>query len=279
MAGKKALGRTVCADFRLGLGCRFLLAVLGVCLGFCFDNWDSLRNDIGNFLAHREVRDDGVVCVVYYYFNSFSFGGLFSSYFSAIMAAVPFAANYCHEAEGNVSIYKVVRCGKFAYARSKFLVAPVLGGMTLLLGGLTFILALRTHLPIVTPLKLEESDWIPFYQFLTIGNGALYLVIVLYISFLGGALWASVGLCASAYFPSTYVAVCAPFIFRFFLTQIGRLLRLPNGLRLELLLSARGKIYSDAVTLVVTTAAVVLLIFLCYRLFARRTERRIWDVE
>ena len=88
-----------------------------------------------------------------------------------------------------------------------------------------------------------------------------------------------IGLWISAYFPSSYVAVCAPFIFRFLLVQIGRLLNLPNGLRLDRLLVARGTIYSDFVTLVVTTATVLVLIFLCYRLFMKRMERRIWDVE
>lgn len=178
-----------------------------------------------------------------------------------------------------MSIYKISRCGKYAYARSKFLVASMLGGMTLFLGGLIFILALATYLPLVTPEQIFETSWIPFSGTLSIGNGWPYFAIVLYISFLGGALWASVGLCASAYFPNRYVAICAPFIFRFFLTQIGRLPIIPNALRLEIFLCARGKIYSDTVTLVATTVAVFVLILLCYRLFAKRVERRMRDVE
>ncbi len=178
-----------------------------------------------------------------------------------------------------MTIYKMSRCGSSAYVRSKFLVASLLGGLTLLLGGLVFILPLTTYLPIVTPGKLFESEWIPFYQALAFGNGALYLVIVLYISFLGGALWGSIGLCASAYFPSSYAAVCAPFVVRFMLVQIGRLLKLPDSLRLDRLLTARGTIYSDSVTLILTTGIVLALIFLCCYLFTKRIKRRIWDVE
>lgn len=276
MEGNDAFFRTVRADFKMGLKFSSLLAVFGVVLGFCFDNWQDLKNFFITPLISGENPD---ICVLYYFFNAFSFGGVFSEYFATIMAAIPFAVNYCQETDGNMSIYKISRCGKYAYARSKFLVASILGGMTLFLGGLIFILALATNLPLVTPEQIFETNWVPFSRTLIIGNGWPYFAIMLYISFLGGALWASVGLCASAYFPSRYVAICAPFIFRFFLTQIGRLLDLPNGLRLEMLLCARGKIYSDTVTLVATTVAVFVLIFLCYHLFANRIERRIWDVE
>lgn len=276
MEDKTLFRRTVYADLKMGLGIPFLLAVLGVALGFCFDNWEDLRTSFHNPLIYGE---GSVACVMYYFFNSFSFGGVFSEYFAAIMAAIPFAANFCQETEGGMTIYKISRCGSRAYVRSKFLVASLLGGLTLFLGGLLFILSLTTYLPIVTPGKLFESQWIPFYQALSHGNGALYLVIVLYISFLGGALWGSVGLCASAFFTNSYVAICTPFIFRFVLVQIGRLLKIPNGLRLDMLLCARGTFHSDAVTLAITTAAVLALIFLCCRLFTRRVERRIWDVE
>lgn len=276
MEGKYIFFRTVNADLKMGLKRPFLLAVFGVVLGFCFDNWQDLRNSINNPLISGE---NPPICVMYYFFNSFSFGGVFSEYFAAIMAAIPFAANYCHETEGGVSIYKISRCGRCAYVRSKFLVASMLGGLTLSLGGLIFILVLATYLPLVTPEQIFETSWLPFSRALSIGNGAPYFVIVLCISFLGGALWGSVGLCASAYFPSVYVAVCAPFIFRFVLVQIGRLLKLPSGLRLDQLLEARGIIYSDRVTFIVTTALVLALIFLCYRLFCMQLERRIWDVE
>lgn len=276
MGGRAVLRHTICADFKIGLNLPFLLAIFGVTLGFCFDNWEGLRSSINNPLIYE---DGSVQCVMYYFFNSFSFGGVFSEYFAAIMAAIPFAANYCHEKDGGMSIYKISRCGSRTYVLSKFLVASILGGLTLFLGGAIFTLILGTYLPIVTPAKLFESEWIPYFSALSHGNGMSYIIIVLYISFLGGALWGSVGLCASAFFPSSYAAVCAPFIFRFVLSEIGRLLKLPNGLRLELLLSARGKIYSDAVTLAVTTLVVLVLIFVCYHLFRKRIERRIWNVE
>lgn len=276
MGAKSTLSRTVAADFKMGLKLPFLLAVFGVVIGFCFDNWQDLRNFINSPLVNQE---NSPVCVMYYFFNSFSFGGVFSEYFAAIMAAIPFAANYCHEADGGLSIYKISRCGKHTYARSKFLVASVLGGSTVSLGGLIFILVLSAYLPLVTPEQILEASWLPFARALTVGNGVPYFAIVLCISFLGGALWGSIGLCVSAYFPSVYVALCSPFIFRFVLVQIGRLLKLPGGLRLDLLLVARVIVHSDTVTFLVTAAFVLMIISLCYHLFCTQLERSIWDVE
>lgn len=276
MADKSTFIRTVREDFQIGMKCPFLLAILGVTLGFFFDNWQDIRLSISASVAYA---DSSPICIMYYVFNSLSFGGVFTGYFSTIMAAIPFATNYCWEQGDGMCTYKITRCGRHTYVHSKFLVAATLGGLTMFLGELVFILLLGTYLPIVTQEKIFESQWIPFFHMLTIGDGVPYLAIILYISFLSGALWGSIGLWISAYFPSSYVAVCAPFIFRFLLVQVGRLLNLPNGLRLDRLLVVRGTIYSDFVTLVVTTATVFVLIFLCYRLFMKRMERRIWDVE
>lgn len=99
MGAKSVFNRTVRADFKMGLGIPFLLAVVGVVLGFIFDNFESLRNDFGNPLIYGE---GSVSCIMYYFFNSFSFGGVFTEYFAAIMAAIPFSTNYCQEVKGGM---------------------------------------------------------------------------------------------------------------------------------------------------------------------------------
>lgn len=276
MKDKSNFIRTVIADLKLGLKVPFILAILGVTLGYVFDNWMDLQISINNPLINN---DESPICVLYYVYNSFSFGGVFTAYFSIIMAAIPFAANYCSEQDGGLSIYKISRCGCRAYVRSKFLVTSALGGMTVFLGCLLFMVILGTYLPIITLEKLHESQGIPFYHALTVGNGALYLVIILYISFLGGALWGSVGLWISGYFTSSYVAVCAPFLVRFVFVQVARILQLPDELRLDRMLSARVTILSDFVTLILTTAIVIVLILLCCHLFSKQVERNIWNVE
>lgn len=267
MRNKSAFVRTVCTDFKLGFGCFFLLAVLGVTLGYVFDNWQDLS---------LIFSPQGRMCITYYIFNAFSFGGLFTEDFASALAALPFAANYCQELSGGMVPYKMPRCGQRAYTHSKFVVAPILGGLTVAAGTLVFMLLLATRLPIITERKLSQMLSFPYGSWLTVAGGWPYLAAILYLSFLGGALWASAGLCCSAFFPSPYVAVCAPFILKFMLTQIGRQLKLPGELRLELLLEARATIYSDAVTLIVLTAVILALNALLCHIFTRRVERRIY---
>ena len=219
------------------------------------------------------------VCVMYYFFNSFSFGGVFSEYFSTIMVAVPFATSYCDDVIGGLRTYKITRCGKDTYTLSKFIVTCVLGGVVFALGGLIFILVLAIRLPLVTSDQIMETTWLPFSQALTIGNGEPYFAVVLCVCFLSGALWGSISLCVSAFSTNRYVTICAPFVFRFLLVQVGLILNLPGWLRLDLLLVARETVYSDALTFLVTLAYILALISLCYRLFRLRLERSVWNVE
>lgn len=275
MADKLTIKNTVIADLRCGIRIPLLLAILGVALGFCFDNGQSLIQST-NRLGYPE---NAVYSVHYFVFNAYSFGGVFSEYFIAILAAVPFAGNYSEEFQGRLSVYKMARCGKRTYTLSKFVAGAFWGGFSLFLGGLLLILTLSTYLPLVTEADLLEYQWIPFYDALTVGAGVPYFLIILYIMFLAGALWASIGLCVSAFFPNTYVAICSPFIVRFFFVQIGRLSKLPNSLRLDRLLSARATIGSDFFTLVLLHVIVFIIIVACSRLFRRRIERRMNDAE
>ena len=268
--------RTFRADLRMGLGFPSVLSVLGVVLSFCFDNFESLRGCWRNPYIYRE---NSVNCVVYYVFNSFSFGGVFSQYFCPMLAAVPLACSYCVEKQGRLLIYKVTRCGRIAYTRSKFLSASLLGGGALALGTLLFMLVLGSFLPVVTPQKLLESDWIPYFDALNTGNGTAYLGIILYIVFLNGCLWSSVGLCASAFFPNRYVALSAPLVAQFLLMELERMLKLPGEFRLCLLMSARTRLYSDGVTLAVLTGTVLFLIFVLHRVFAKKVERGLLDAS
>lgn len=254
----------------------FFLSVIGLVLCFCFDNWTSLENSIGNPLVYSE---NSITCVHYFFFNSFSFGGVFISYFACLLSAIPFSTSYCIEQYGGITTYKTARCGKRQYALSKILVSALSGGAVFSVGSLIFILGLSTYLPLVTSQKLEESVWIPYYNALAAGNGVPYFMIMLYITFLSGALWSCFGLCISAFFPSPYIAACSPLIIRFLIVQIGRILKLPDNMRIDRIMTARGTVCSDIVTLILLTSVVILLIRLCYKLFLDRMSRRLENAE
>ena len=260
------------ADIHQGFRLKCIIAIFGVVVCLVLDNLESLKMTINNPLIYQE---GSVMCVQYFYFNAVSFGGVFSSYLLPIMAAIPFAASYSIEQENRMVIYKIARSGKKQYFTSKILVSVLTGGTTIVVGSLLFILILATYLPIVTPGKVFEMTGFPYHNALANGNGLPYMAIALYLALLSGALWSSAGMCISAFLPSPYLAICFPMIFQFLVVELGRLLHLPNGLRLDMLLCGRGAFLSDGTTLIVVTIAVAVLIALFGKLFANRCERRL----
>lgn len=265
-------GSMLRSDIRQGFGISFLFAVAGIVICLCFDSWETLKATINNPLIYGEYA---TICVLYFYFNAISFGGVFSHYMLSILAALPFAANYSIEQQNGAVVYRILRSSKRNYCSTKILVSAICGGLTVCIGCLLFILALSTYLPLITSQKVLELSAVPYACTLSIGGGVPYFVISLYLAFLRGALYSSVGMCVSAFLPNPYIAVCSPMIFEFFLVECGRLLRLPAALRLDLILSARGTLFSDSATLVIVTVVVLSIIILCFKLFSARCERRL----
>lgn len=272
MEDKLARGSMLRADIRRGFGISFLLAVAGIAICLCFDSLETLKATINNPLIYGEYAN---ICVLYFYFNAISFGGVFSHYMFAILAALPFAANYSIEQQNGAVVYRILRSSKRNYCSTKILVSAISGGLTACIGCLLFIFALSTYLPLTTSQQVLELSTIPYARTLSIGGGVPYFVISLYLAFLRGALYSSVGMCVSAFLPNPYVAVCSPMMFAFFGVECGRLLRLPAALRLDMILSARGTLFSDSATLIIVTIVVLSIIILCFKLFLARCERRL----
>jgi len=272
MEDKLVQGSMLRSDIRRGFGISFLLAVIGIVICLCFDSLETLKATINNPLIYGE---NASICVLYFYFNAISFGGVFSHYMLSILAALPFAANYSMEQQSGAVIYRMLRGSRKNYCSTKILVSAISGGMALFTGCLVFILGLSTYLPLTTPRQILELSGLPYASALTVGGGSPYFAIALYLAFLRGALYGSVGMCVSAFLPNPYVAVCAPMIFEFILVECGRLLRLPAALRLDLILLARGTLFSDAATLAIVTVVVCAIIILCFQLFSVRCERRL----
>lgn len=259
------------SDIKRSTGVFFWLAIFAVALCILLDSWGTFVNSIGNPLIYHEKSG---ICVQYFYFEAVSFGGVFSQYFSAILAAIP-AVRYCLEHNNNVVIYKMLRSNLKNYATSKMLVAALCGGGILFLGRLLAVLGLSTYMPWITLTRTQEMKNFPYYDGLLQNNALGYFIAVLYLSFLSGALWGSFAMCVSAFFPNPYVTVCSPIFINFFLVECGRLLDLSPALRLDMILNARGLFLSDSVTLLVATLAVVMLTLVNFRIFQKRVVNRI----
>ena len=263
-AAKGALWPDLFQGFRL----HFLLSVVGVFLCLVLDNGEFLRNSIHNPYADP-YAEGSILCVLYFYFNAVSMGGVFSAYVIPILAAVPYAASYALEAENRMVIYKAVRAGNRSYFRSKILVSALTGGACTALGSLLFMGALSTYFPITTPAMLHSAQAFPYHQLLKLG----FPWVLIYLSFLSGSLWAVTGMCISAFLPSPYLAMCFPMIFQFLLVEAGRLLGIPSEYRLDLLLNGRSGLGSDSGTLLFLTILTVGAVILSGILFRKQCER------
>lgn len=248
-----------------------LLAAVGSALCIYLDSPVDIQTAIQSQMVRSETS---VSCIVHYITMNYCLGGVFCSHLMPAFAALPYAACYAMEEEGNFVIYKIARSGKRPYSAAKLLAATACGFLSQVLGILIFTLVLSAYVPLTTPQDILESQFYTFSSLMSKAGGVPFLAVIAYMAALSGALWAGAGLWVSAYLPNRYIALCAPILLKFLLSQAGKLLGLPFALRLDELLCLRGQIVSDNITLAVTTAAVLILILLMGWDFRRRIERR-----
>ncbi len=261
----KTFRSTWAADLKRALGFPLLSAVLAVIVGFLFDNYSDLK-----FLASKQGREN--LSVFYYYFNSVSFGGMFSTYLFALIAALPFAAEYAEERQSGMALYLVSRSGVSHYGISKMLTAAIAGGLALCLGSIIFVAALSTQLPLVRPSDLVEHAGLPYDALLASGGGIRYFLAAWYLLFLTGALWASAAMCVSAFAPDRYVVIASPFLLCFLTVQFARLFRIPDAARLDMLLVGRAQWGSEMVSLLLAGTVIALFVAGLTFVFCRRVK-------
>jgi len=261
----KTFRNTLAADFKRSLRLPSLFAVLAVIVGFIFDNYNDLR-----LLAFEQGREN--LSVFYYHFNSVSFGGMFSTYLFALIAALPFAAEYAVERQSGMALYLVSRSGVTHYCISKMLTAAIAGGLALCLGSMIFVAALSTQLQLVRPSDLMEHAGLPYDSLLATGDGIQYFFAGWYLLFLNGALWASAAMCVSAFAQDRYVVIASPFLLCFLMVQFARLLRIPNAARLDMLLIGRAQWGSEIVSLLLVGTVIALLVAGLTFVFCRRVR-------
>lgn len=261
----KTFRSTFAADFKRSARLPMLFAVLAVIIGFIFDNYNDLK-----LLAFQQGREN--LSVFYYHFNSVSFGGMFSTYLFAPIAALPFAAEYAAERQTGMALYLVSRSGVNNYGISKMLTAAIAGGLTLCLGSIVFVAALSARLRLVRPSDLVEHAGLPYYSLLASGDGIPYFFAAWYLLFLTGALWGGAAMCVSAFAPDRYVVIASPFLLCFLMVQFARLLRIPNTARLDMLLIGRAQWGSEVVSLLLAGTVIALFVTGLTFVFCRRVK-------
>ncbi|MDR2569313.1 MAG: hypothetical protein LBD23_03315 [Oscillospiraceae bacterium] len=254
-------------DFYRAFGTRFLVSTLLVAITMVADSGqDFLQMSKGEFIPH-----DGTT-VLYYYLYPVSFGGVFSRHFIALLAGLPFAIGYIDEYK--MFPYIVYKSGASKYCFSKMVTCAISGGIAVASGRLLFISILMIKFPLVSEFILLEYEWMPYSILLTHNGGVFFVLLHLLLSFLTGFFWGAIAMCVSVFFPNKLVVTTSPFIFSFTLTQLYRLTRMPDELRLDRLLTGRGWNGSVSATLINTIIMVFTLFGLCSFLFSKYLRKK-----
>lgn len=262
--------RILKADTKRAFQLPFLTSVLAVMTCLIFDNYSTLWN---TFFTSPDIAED-TTSVFYFYFNAVAFGGAFTRYLFAMIAALPYSTGYITERQSGVTPYLISRTGHWNYCFSKMIISAISGGLALFAGNLIFILLLSTQLKLTLPSDLAEHQWIPYYDLLVSKGGIPYFAAMLFLMFLTGMLWGALACAISSFVKETYVVITSPFLLCFLQIQISRFLFLPNNTRLEMLLYGRGQWGNPSQSLVLLGISILLIITCCTFLFTHKVVRR-----
>lgn len=131
--------------------------------------------------------------------------------FFIVLGAIPFAANFADEWNSKAIINCVTRNGAFDYAVSNVAVCFISTVVTIFVPLIVFA-ALDCGTKAVHD-DMSGFDPTAYGVFQAMGLPFLTIVFVVLTYALSGAMWSVMGMTLSAFFPSRYIAIGAPFIF------------------------------------------------------------------
>lgn len=131
--------------------------------------------------------------------------------FFIVLGAIPFAANFADEWNSKAIINCVTRKSAFDYAVSNVVVCFISTVVTIFVPLIVFA-ALDCGTKAVHD-EMSGFDPTAYGVFQAMGLPFLTIVFVVLTYALSGAMWSVMGMTLSAFFPSRYIAIGAPFIF------------------------------------------------------------------
>ena len=136
----------------------------------------------------------------------------------AVFAAIPFASTFADEWSSNMSLSCVLRSSPKKYAWSQVTVCFLSAFITTLLGFLLYWLVDSFRLPLYIPDGNPLTP--PYGVFLANGLAWLNILLVIVDFSLSCAMWSVTGLLISSIFPSSFIALCTPFVASYLLERI-----------------------------------------------------------
>lgn len=135
-----------------------------------------------------------------------------------LLAALPFASNFANEWNSKTITNCVTRKNVVNYALDNAIVCFISAFASVFMGIMLSVLIRMPFRPL-----FSGSDPLPPYGVLNVnGFPLLTAVLIVFIYALSCAMWAVMSLAVTAFFPSKYIAVCAPFVLSYIVERFTK---------------------------------------------------------
>lgn len=191
--------KTIFVDMRRAfISYGFFAAVFAVCIFYYAASWNEIKNapDI-LYLYKIAAEASGIGTLV------------------IILCVLPYTNSFCTDWNSQYIKFITIRSDIRNYGISKVISCALSSGCAIAAGMILFFISLMPWIKLVST---SAGNFQSFATqtlggiYLMQGHYVLYFAVYVYLAFLAGAFWSVIGLCASAYLPNKYVALCTPFI-------------------------------------------------------------------
>ena len=168
----------------------------------------------------------------YFYFQSFSFGGLYGPYLGPMLCTLPYAGALAVERRTGAYRSSLPRAGRTPYFLSKYLCAVFSGAVVYSLGIICLVLLGRlAGLPYILEDEIQGMENFCYFTLLQTAAWRYYLVAAWY-AFLSGGLYGGIAALVATRTTQIGVVVVAPMVFVFIEIRLCQLLYIYDQYRL-----------------------------------------------
>lgn len=137
-----------------------------------------------------------------------------------LFAALPFASNFADEWNSKAVVNCITRKDTDNYAVSNVIMCFFSAFAVVFAGLMIYIFVLSARMPLYDP----DTTVPPPYGILCENGAPMFAVtLIAFVYALSCAMWAVMGLAATAFFPSKYIALCAPFVFCYIIERFSNI--------------------------------------------------------
>ena len=187
-----------------------------------------------------------------------------------ILGALPFAANFSDEWNSMVITNCITRKNVRKYSAANVVMCFLSSLAVVFIGMMIFVGIYSTFHPFYLP--DNDSIFPPYDVLAALGLPVLAEMAVTFVFAASCAMWAVMGLMMTAFFPSKYIAICAPFVFSYAVDRIAMLL--PDELDLEALSLSHTELNALPAFLF-ANAVFAVIALICGIVFTIVVERRV----